>query len=357
MGEILPELMDYAFDLPLEQVAQSPPPERGLSRLMVVDRGRDQIHEDLFDRLPLLLPAKALLVFNQVRVTQARLLGRRVDTGGKTEAFILEPPAPGSGPGDYDLWCLVHPGRRVKPGARFAFEHPDTDLVLEGEALEIHPDGRRFIRFRFPGDPEEILSQVGHVPLPFYIKRPDAREDRDRYQTVYARTPGAVAAPTAGLHFTKVMLERLAQAGFESAEVTLKVGAGTFSSLTARQLETGRLHREHITVPEATVAAVARAKAEGRPVVAVGTTTVRSLEWAALDGELTAAEGWGDLFIWPGFQFRVVDGLVTNFHLPASSLLMLVSALAGRERIMAAYARAVESGFRFYSYGDAMLIV
>lgn len=357
MGEILPALIDYSFDLPLDLVAQSPPAERGRSRLMVMDRGRDQLREDWFESLPELLPAGALLVFNQVRVTQARLLGRRADTGGKTEAFILEPPRPGSGAGDYDLWCLVHPGRRVKPGARFIFEHPRTDLTLEGEALEIHPDGRRFIRFHFPDDPETVLSRVGHVPLPFYIKRPDAPEDRKRYQTVYGRTPGAVAAPTAGLHFTQEMLARLGAAGFESAEVTLKVGAGTFSPLTARQLETGRLHREHITVPESTVRAALRARAEGRPVVAVGTTTVRSLEWAAREGRLEAREGWGDLFIRPGFEFRVVDGLVTNFHLPASSLLMLVAALAGRERIMAAYRRAVESRFRFYSYGDAMLIL
>ena len=357
MGEILPELMDYAFDLPTDLVAQSPPAQRGRSRLMVLDRGRDEARQEMFEALPDFLPGGALLVFNQVRVTQARLLGRRVDTGGQTEAFILEPPRPGSGAGDYDLWCLVHPGRRVKPGARFIFAHPDTDQTLEGEALEIHPDGRRFIRFHFPDDPETVLSRVGHVPLPFYIKRPDSADDRERYQTVYGRTPGAVAAPTAGLHFTQDMLERLRTAGFESAEVTLKVGAGTFSSLTAQQLSTGRLHREHITVPESTVKAVAKAKAEGRPVVAVGTTTVRSLEWAALEGRLEAREGWGDLFIRPGFEFKVVDGLVTNFHLPGSSLLMLVAALAGRERIMAAYREAVGSRFRFYSYGDAMLIL
>ncbi len=355
---VLPEMAEYMYDLPPELVAQAPPAERGQSRLLVLDRRVDGVFFHQFGELPDLLPKNALLVFNEVRVSLARLLGRRADTGGQAEAFILEPPLPTAEAGDYDLWCLVHPGRRVKPGAEFFFRRPDGEAMLRGRVLETHPDGRRLIRFQFEGAPEKVLNQVGHVPLPFYIKRPDAPEDRERYQTVYAKTPGAVAAPTAGLHFTPPMLDRLAAGGFETAQVTLKVSAGTFAPLTKENLESGRLHREHITMPESTAEAVARAKAGGRPVVAVGTTTVRALEWAADEsGRIVAQEGWGDLFIRPGYRFRVVDGLVTNFHLPGSSLLMLVAALAGRERILAAYRRAVEDRFRFYSYGDAMLIV
>ena len=352
----LPELSEYMFDLPPELVAQSPPEKRGQSRLMLLDRARPGESRHQFSELPDLLPPGALLIFNQVRVTRARLLGKRSDTGGQVEAFILEPPAPGSAPGDYELWCLVHPGRRVKPGKELLFEHPESGLKLEATALAFDEEGRRLVRFHFQDEPEKVLAAIGHVPLPFYIKRPDELEDRDRYQTVYGRTPGAVAAPTAGLHFTLEMLETLKARGFESAEVTLKVSAGTFASLTREQLDSGRLHREHISVPRETVVAVARAKAEGRPVVAVGTTSVRSLEWAALSGKLEARNGWGDIFIRPGFEFKVVDALVTNFHFPASSLLMLVAALAGRERILAAYRQAVEARFRFYSYGDAMLI-
>jgi len=355
--DLLPELAEYHFDLPLDQVAQEPPAERGTSRLMELDRRREEPTDHRFSDLPELLPPGALLVFNQVRVSQARLLGRKVGSGGQVEAFILEPPPPGSGPGDYDLWCLVHPARRVRAGTEIIFEHPGSPEVLKATGLGFHPDGRRHLRFHFEDDPEKILDRLGHVPLPFYIKRPDRAEDRERYQTVYGRTPGAVAAPTAGLHFTRDLLAELDRRGLERAEVTLKVSAGTFASLTREQLDSGRLHREHISVPEATAVAVERAKAEGRPVVAVGTTTVRSLEWASAGGRLEPQEGWGDLFIRPGYQFRVVDGLITNFHLPGSSLLMLVAALAGRERILAAYRRAVAEGYRFYSYGDAMLIL
>lgn len=353
----LPELADYLFDLPPELVAQKPPVQRGLSRLMLLNRRQPEPGLHRFDDLPDLLPPGALLVFNQVRVTRARLLGRRADTGGQAEAFILEPPPVGSSPGDYELWCLVHPGRRLKPGRELVFSHPDSKAELRALVLDVDGEGRRLMRFEFTDEPEKVLDEIGHVPLPFYIKRPDENEDRERYQTVYGQTPGAVAAPTAGLHFTEEMLQKLKARGFERAEVTLKVSAGTFAALTREQLESGRLHSEHISVPPSTAAAVARAKAQGRPVVAVGTTSVRSLEWAARDGELKADEGWGDIFIRPGYEFKVVDALITNFHVPGSSLLMLVSALAGREKILAAYARAIEAGFRFYSYGDAMLIL
>ena len=352
----LPELAPYMFELPPDRIAQLPPARRGQSRLMVLDRQAGN-RAASFESLPDFLPQGALLVFNQVRVSQARLLGRRADTGGQVEAFILSPPQAESGPGQYELWCLVNPGRRLKPGVPLVFTDEAETGKLEAEVLKVDEEGRRLIRFDFSDSPEKVLEAIGHVPLPFYIKRPDAGDDRERYQTVYGRTPGAVAAPTAGLHFTEEMLARLEAAGFERAEVTLKVSAGTFASLTQEQLESGRLHRERISVPESTAAAVWKAKAEGRPVLAVGTTSVRSLEWAAESGSLEAREGWGDLFIRPGYRFRVVDKLLTNFHLPGSSLLMLVAALAGRERVLAAYDEAIKQGFRFYSYGDAMLIL
>lgn len=354
---VLPELAEYLFDLPPELIAQSPPPERGQSRLMALERRTGALSLGHFAELPDRLPPGALLVLNDVRVSQARLLGRRTDSGGQVEAFILEPPIPGAPAGDYDLWCLVHPGRRVKSGMELIFSRPDSEAALSARVVEIHPDGRRLIRFHFEDEPEKTLDQVGHVPLPFYIRRPDAQEDRDRYQTVYSRSPGAVAAPTAGLHFTREMLAALAGRGFATAAVTLKVSAGTFRPLSQENLDTGRLHLEWVSVPEAAAEAVLRAKKEGRPVVAVGTTVVRSLEWAAREaGALVPREGWCDLFIRPGFEFRAVDGMVTNFHLPGSSLLMLVAALAGRERVLTAYAEAVRQGFHFYSYGDAMLI-
>lgn len=352
-----PEIAEYMYDLPPELIAQEPPKERGSSRLMLLNRFVSGNSFNRFDHLPDLLPPGALLIFNDVRVTQARLLGRRTGTGGQVEAFILAPPAPGAPAGGYDLWCLVQPGRRLKPGASIDFSHPNSELILAGEILEVAPDGRRLIRFHFSRSPERILDEVGHVPLPVYIKRPDTAADRERYQTVYGKIPGAAAAPTAGLHFSRNMLDRLEAAGWETAGVTLRVSAGTFLPLTSEHLTTGRLHKEHMTVPETTVQAVLRAKAEGRPVLAVGTTTVRSLEWAAENGNLMARDGWGDLFIRPGYKFRVVDALLTNFHLPGSSLLMLVAALAGRGRVMEAYAEAIKEKMRFYSYGDAMLVI
>ena len=353
---VLPELGPYMFDLPPALVAQRPPERRGLSRLMVVPRGAGETERRLFSELPKLLPPGALLVFNQVRVIFCRLKGRRADTGGQVEAFVLEPPPAETPAGTQDLWCLVHPGRRLRAGAALIFGRAGRSGIMSGQVLAADQDGRRLIRFHFKDPPALVFEEIGHVPLPFYIKRPDEAEDRDRYQTVFGVTPGAVAAPTAGLHFTGEMLAELKGAGFLTAEVTLKVGAGTFAPLTRSQLAEGRLHREHITVPAETAEAVFKARRAGRPVVAVGTTVVRSLEWAAEEGGPAALSGWGDIFIRPGFQFKAVDSLITNFHLPGSSLIMLTAALAGREKILAAYAEAVAAGFRFYSYGDAMLI-
>lgn len=356
--ETLPELADYMFELPPELVAQHPPRQRGQSRLMVLERAQNGPPTEIpFTSLAQKLPPETLLILNEVRVSQARLLGCRPDTTGQVEAFILEPPPPEAPSGIYELWCLTRPGRRIKIGCRFVFTHPDSSLTLEAEVVEVHPDGRRRLRFFFQASPEKILDQVGHVPLPFYIKRSDSPQDKERYQTVYGRTPGAVAAPTAGLHFTSELLRELQESGCTVASVTLKISSGTFAPLTQEHLDSGRLHPEQVTVPEQTVEAIATAKARGQAVVAVGTTTVRALEWAARSGELTATEGWCDLFIRPGHQFQVVEGLITNFHLPGSSLLMLVSALAGKKRLLTTYQKAVEDRFRFYSYGDAMLII
>ena len=356
--ESLPEQAEYMFELPPALVAQHPPERRGDSRLMVL--GRNQAAQPIlgcFGDLPQKLPPNSLLVINEVRVSQARLLGKRGQGEGQVEAFILEPPHFEAPAGTYDLWCLVRPGRRVGLGAELVFTHADTSLSLTAKVVEIHLDGRRLLRFDFQDSPEKILSQVGHVPLPFYIKRPDTLRDRESYQTVYSQTPGAVAAPTAGLHFTKELLGKLQSQGISVATVTLKVSAGTFAPLTREQWESGRLHREEVTVPLETVEAIRAAKADRRPVVAVGTTTVRALEWAARLGTLAPEKGWCDLFIRPGYSFQVVDGLITNFHLPGSSLLMLVAAFTGKQNIMSAYEQAVASNFRFYSYGDAMLII
>lgn len=354
---ICSEMSPYFFDLPQDLIAQKPPTVRGASRLMLLDRRVAVNTSRRFEELPKLLPPGGLLVFNDVRVIPARLMGRRIITGGLVEALILAPPPLNIPPGDCDLWCLVHPGRRIKPGVELTFSRGGSSTTLTAEILKSDPAGKRLIRFHFTANPAKVLDDIGHIPLPFYIRRPDSDEDCERYQTVYGVTPGAVAAPTAGLHFTNLMLERLKLEGFKTTQVTLKISAGTFAPLTEEQLTVGRLHSEYIRVSEDAVRAIRVAKAEGRPVIAVGTTSARSLEWAAETGSIIPREGWSDLFIRPGYEFKVIDGLVTNFHLPASSLLMLTAALTGRKRILAAYTEAIAAGFRFYSYGDAMLII
>lgn len=352
-----PSIQPYFYELPPELIAQKPPAQRGQSRLMRLElcSGWRSLHS--FEQLPQLLPDGALLVFNDTRVSPARLLGRRLPTGGQAEAFILQPPLPGQPAGTYDLWCLARPGRRLSKGAELLFTHPGSNESLAAELVDTAADGRRLIRFQFKRPPYEVLEALGHIPLPSYIKRPDEAEDRERYQTVYASSPGAVAAPTAGLHFTQALLDRLEAAGFGRVFISLRVSAGTFLPLTEKQLSSGRLHSEFISVSEEAASAVAKARAEGRPVVAVGTTSARALEWASEEGSIRAREGWGDLFIRPGYRFKALDGMISNFHLPGSSLLMLVAALAGRERVLAAYEEAVRVRLRFYSYGDAMLII
>jgi S-adenosylmethionine:tRNA ribosyltransferase-isomerase len=333
---------DFDFELPPESIAQQPSP-RGESRLLVLDSGGADRHRTVRD-LPRLLRPGDLLVLNDTRVIPARLYGQRLPDRGKVELLLTEKV------GDHEWDALVKPGRRARPGTMILLQED-----LTAEVIEKDPSGRHRLRFSEPIEPH--LDRLGHVPLPPYIQRPDEAADRERYQTVYARQPGAIAAPTAGLHFTAELLEEIAAAGVETAAVTLHVGLGTFKPVTAERIEDHRMERERWELPGKTAEALRRTRARGGRVVAVGTTVVRTLESAALAGRLAeGGSGATELFITPGFQFQVVDVLLTNFHLPQSTLLMLVSAFADRERVLAAYAEAVREGYRFYSYGDAMLV-
>ncbi len=327
---------DFDYHLPPERIAQEAAP-RGESRLLVLDREGPDRHARIRD-LPRLLRPGDLLVLNDTRVIPARLYGRR-PSGGRMEVLLIER----RGVREWD--ALVKPGRRAQPGTRLDFEDG-----LAAEVMDKREDGRHLLRFSEPVEPH--LDRLGHIPLPPYIHRPDTPADRERYQTVYARHPGSVAAPTAGLHFTEELLGEIEATGIEIARVTLHVGIGTFKPVSAERVEAHRMESERYEISEETAAVLRRA----RRVVAVGTTVVRTLESAARDGEVQPGSGSTELFITPGFNFQVVDALLTNFHLPRSTLLMLVSAFAGRERVLAAYEEAIREGYRFYSYGDAMLV-
>jgi S-adenosylmethionine:tRNA ribosyltransferase-isomerase len=340
------DAFDYA--LPPGAIAQEPLPDRAASRLMVLDRARAEVGHRVFRDLPALLSPGDLLVVNRSRVFPARLLGQR-EGGGRAEVLLIRPLGG-------DVWeALVRPGRRLRAGTRVIVAE-DLALRIESGATGDDP-ARRRVRLECVGDPAVVLQRRGHTPLPPYIRRPDRPEDGERYQTVYARETGSVAAPTAGLHFTPELLAALEARGVERAEVVLHVRPGTFRPVQAARVEDHRVEPEPYRVPAETAAAVHRTRARGGRVVAVGTTTVRALETAAKDGDVSEGEGETDLVILPGFRFQVVDALLTNFHLPRSSLLLLVCALGGRERILAAYEEAVRAAYRFYSYGDAMLIV
>ena len=282
---------------------------------------------------------------NNTKVIPARLIGSREGTGGKVEVLLLKR-------GEDDVWeTLVKPGKKARPGAKILF----GDGILTGEVLEVVEDGNRKIRFRYDGIFEEILDRLGQMPLPPYITH--QLKDKNRYQTVYAKHDGSAAAPTAGLHFTPELLQAIRDRGVRIAHVTLHVGLGTFRPVKAEQIEDHHMHSEFYMVEEEQARLINRTKAEGGRIIAVGTTSCRTLESAAgPDGMLQAGSGWTDIFIYPGYEFRLVDCLITNFHLPESTLMMLVSALAGRERIMAAYEEAVKERYRFFSFGDAMLI-
>jgi S-adenosylmethionine:tRNA ribosyltransferase-isomerase len=345
---------DFDFDLPAPLIAQEPRP-RGASRLLVVDRASAAWREAAIGDLPAILSPGDLIVVNDTRVFPARLLGRRDPSGGAVECLLIERA------GEWRWQALVHPGQKLKPGARVRFEHPSRSpgRTLSATILERHFFGRRLVEFDADGWPslDAAVDALGHVPLPPYIHRPDQEIDRERYQTVYARARGSVAAPTAGLHFDAPLLDALERAGIGRAAVTLHVGYGTFAPVRVDDVEAHRVGEEMFAVPHATVAAIAATRAAGRRVVAVGTTTTRALESAAAGGALEAASGATDLFIHPGHRFRAVDALLTNFHLPRSSLLMLVAAFAGRDLLLDAYRDAIARQYRFYSYGDAMLIL
>ena len=344
------KISDFDYFLPPDRIAQTPRP-RGTSRLLVLDAG-GLTHRD-FSEFPSLLREGDVLVRNDVRVRPARLYGR--DRQGRlAEIFLLERA------GSDARWiALARPGRRARAGRTLAF--PDG---ISGTVEEVRSDGKRVVAFDRALD-AGLLDRIGHVPLPPYIRRepgaPDRPEDREAYQTVFAREPLAVAAPTAGLHFTAQTLEAIRSRGVEIRDLTLAIGAGTFKPVTADDVEDHAMEAESVVIPAPTAEAILRARAEGRRVVAVGTTVTRSLEAAArLPGGIGAAAGKpfaADLFITPGHRFQVIDALLTNFHLPCSTLLMLVCAFAGRERILAAYGEAIRAGYLFYSYGDAMFLV
>ena len=343
---------DFDYDLPAELIAQQPHAVRDRARLYHLDRrtGRSE-HRQVAD-LPALLDPGDLLVVNDTRVYPARLLGRRDPSGGAVECLLLSR-------GDGDQWdVLLHPGQKLREGARAVFDGGGYRLRLEVLASRFH--GRRTVRLTADGgrDVDEAIDAIGHVPLPPYIKRTDAPDDRGRYQTVYARARGSVAAPTAGLHFTADLLQALDARGVEQTAVTLHVGYGTFQPIRGEDVEQHSVAAEPFEITAAAARAVNRALNDGRRVVAVGTTTTRVLESAAAraGGRIAAGTGSTDLYIGPRFAYRVVGKLLTNFHLPRSSLLVLVSAFGGRERVLAAYADAVARRYRFYSYGDAMLI-
>ncbi len=354
---------DFDFELPESLIAQHPSDQRGGSRLLVLRRDGTIEHATFPDLDRYLVPGD-LLVLNNTRVFPARLIGCRIPTGGVVECLLLnrEPADPGSPIPDPDteVWqCLVHPGQKLKPRAKVVFER--GGVAIEGEVLSMHFQGRRTIRLTTTHAEglAYAIDRVGHIPLPPYIKRHDEGSDRDRYQTVYARDRGSVAAPTAGLHFTVAHLDALAARGIELAEVTLHVGYGTFKPVKVERVEEHVVDPERYTVSTETAAALTRARREHRRIIAVGTTTVRTLESlkSEPDGTMLARSGETTLFIHPGHEFQLVDAMITNFHLPRSSLLMLVAAFAGRQRILAAYREAVEQRYRFYSYGDAMLIL
>lgn len=340
---------DFDFELPPELIAQTPAAERSASRLL---DGRSSPPVDrIFRELPQLLNPGDLLVFNNTKVIKARLYGQKA-SGGAVEALVERVlPAAAGGLSD-EVWAHMRASKSPKSGARVSF----ADGAFEAEVLgRCGPDNGLF-HLRLSGDAFELLERHGHVPLPPYIEHADSEDDVRRYQTVFAKEPGAVAAPTAALHFDEGVLAALAARGVATAHVTLHVGAGTFQPVRVDKISEHKMHSEWFEVSPATVDAIAACKARGGKVVAVGTTTLRALESAAVGGQLQAGARETDIFITPGFQFRVVDRLITNFHLPKSTLMMLVSAFAGYEPIMALYRHAIAQGYRFFSYGDAMLL-
>ncbi len=362
---------DFHFDLPEELIAQSPPPIRGTSRMLTLDRVSGEYRDNFFRNLPDLLDPGDLLILNDSRVIPARLYATRArsphtqqtspDPTGRIEVLLTEQLA------QNEWTALVRPSRKVQPGERLLFHHEDI-AVLEAEIIASGEFGERTLRFGPTADFLAILNKIGHMPLPPYIHRDDTEQDRDRYQTVFSHEPGSAAAPTAGLHFTPEILDSIRAKGVGVETITLHVGLGTFQPVRAEKLEDIHLHAEHYTLPAATADAINKALREGRRIIAAGTTTTRTLEHCAQLASTDPFEphsglrlhphsGSTSIFISPGHKFRVISGLLTNFHLPQSTLLMLVSAFAGREAVLAAYAHAVRERYRFFSYGDCMLLL
>ena len=336
---------DYKYELPKELIAQDPLADRSSSRLMVLDRESGRISHKIFRDIISYLNPGDCLVINDTKVIPARLIGAREGSGGKVEIFLLKRK-------ENDLWeTLVRPGKKLREGARVVFGDGD----LQAEIKEVLPDGNRHVQFYYEGIFEEVLDRLGQMPLPPYITH--KLEDKNRYQTVYATYEGSAAAPTAGLHFTKELLKEIEKKGVRVARVTLHVGLGTFRPVKVENVTDHRMHSEYYHVSREAASIINRTKEEGGRIISVGTTSTRTLESVAdEDGRIHPGSGDTDIFIYPGYKFKCIDALITNFHLPESTLLMLVSALAGREHILAAYEEAVKEGYRFFSFGDAMLI-
>ena len=336
---------DFYFDLPQELIAQDPLEDRSASRLLVLDKESGEITHRHFRDITEYLKPGDCLVINDTKVIPARLFGIKEGTGAKIEVLLLKRR-------ENDIWeTLVKPGKKARPGTRLEF----GDGLLKAEVIGVEDEGNRLIQFHYDGIFEEILDQLGQMPLPPYITH--QLKDKNRYQTVYAKHDGSAAAPTAGLHFTKELLAQIEDMGVTIAHVTLHVGLGTFRPVKVENVLDHHMHSEFYVVEEEEAEKINKAKAAGGRVICVGTTSCRTLESATgEDGILKAGSGWTDIFIYPGYQFKILDALITNFHLPESTLVMLVSALAGREHVLNAYQKAIEEKYRFFSFGDAMLI-
>ena len=348
-SRIVMKLTDFDYHLPADRIAQSPLQQRDASRLLVVNRTTGTFHHTVFSQIGEYLPNNALLVLNDTKVIPARLIGNKAGTGGKIELLLIREKEP-------DTWeVLAKPRRSLQIGTQVGF----GNSVLKAEVLAKPDDGHCIVRFDYDSNEgfSAILAKIGMMPLPPYIRRPPNAEDKVRYQSVYASAEGAIAAPTAGLHFTQELLEELKNTGIEIATLTLHVGPGTFQPVKVENIQTHKMHAEYIHLTEAEANRIRSARAAGSKIVAIGTTVVRSLETAGMTGTVCPYSGYSDLFIYPGHQFNVVDALVTNFHLPKSTLLMLVSAFAQQDLIQKAYQEALQHNYRFYSYGDAMLIL
>ena len=337
---------DFYFKLPEELIAQDPLEDRSASRLLVLDKESGKIEHRMFRDIKAYLKPGDCLVINDTKVIPARLIGSKIGTDAKIEILLLKRK-------ENDIWeTLVKPGKKAKPGTKISF----GEGLLIGEVIDVVEEGNRLIQFSYQGIFEEILDQLGQMPLPPYITH--QLEDKNRYQTVYAKHSGSAAAPTAGLHFTPEILKEIKESGVDIAHVTLHVGLGTFRPVKVENIQEHHMHSEFYHIEASEAEKINRAKREGHRIICVGTTSCRTIESAAKpDGTLSECSGWTEIFIYPGYQFKVLDCLLTNFHLPESTLIMLVSALAGREHVLHAYEEAVKEQYRFFSFGDAMLIV